>query len=59
MLAYVCAITPFFRFEANDSSMSIGFGFVVGLALRLIGGGGSILAVPLLIYGLGVDVKAP
>jgi len=35
--------------------LSIVFGVVVGLALGLTGGGGSIFAVPLLIYGLGVD----
>lgn len=35
--------------------LSIVFGVVMGLALGLTGGGGSIFAVPLLIYGLGVD----
>ncbi len=35
--------------------LSIGFGAVVGLALGLTGGGGSIFAVPLLIYGLGLS----
>lgn len=34
--------------------LSVLFGAVVGLALGLTGGGGSIFAVPLLIYGLGV-----
>lgn len=34
--------------------MTIIFGLVVGLALGLTGGGGSIFAVPLLIYGLNV-----
>lgn len=34
--------------------MSILFGMLVGLALGLTGGGGSIFAVPLLVYGLGV-----
>lgn len=33
------------------------FGIIVGLALGLTGGGGSILAVPLLIYGLGIAAK--
>jgi uncharacterized protein len=33
---------------------ALGFGAVVGVALGLTGGGGSIFAVPLLIYGLGV-----
>jgi len=32
--------------------MAIGFGVLVGVALGLTGGGGSIFAVPLLIYGL-------
>jgi uncharacterized protein len=31
------------------------FGLLCGVALGLTGGGGSILAVPLLVYGLGVD----
>ncbi|MBI2992724.1 MAG: sulfite exporter TauE/SafE family protein [Gammaproteobacteria bacterium] len=31
------------------------FGIIIGLALGLTGGGGSIFAVPLLIYGLGVE----
>lgn len=38
--------------------MSVIFGVMVGLALGLTGGGGSIFAVPLLIYGLGVGVKS-
>lgn len=38
--------------------MSILFGIVVGIALGLTGGGGSIFAVPLLIYGLGVGAKS-
>lgn len=38
--------------------MSVLFGIVAGLALGLTGGGGSILAVPLLIYGLGLDARA-
>lgn len=35
--------------------MTLAFGLIVGLALGLTGGGGSIFAVPLLIYGLGVS----
>lgn len=38
--------------------MSIVFGIWVGLALGLTGGGGSIFAVPLLIYGLGVAPRS-
>ncbi|MFM1847155.1 MAG: hypothetical protein RL417_629 [Pseudomonadota bacterium] len=34
------------------------FGLVVGLSLGLTGGGGSIFAVPLLVYGLGLDFHA-
>lgn len=38
--------------------MAILFGIIVGLALGLTGGGGSIFAVPLLIYGLGLSAQA-
>ncbi len=34
--------------------LATGSGMIVGLVLGLIGGGGSLLAVPLLIYGVGV-----
>ncbi|WP_158583523.1 sulfite exporter TauE/SafE family protein [Salinisphaera sp. Q1T1-3] len=37
--------------------LSIVFGIVVGLALGLTGGGGSIFAVPLLVYGLGLSAR--
>lgn len=37
--------------------MAIILGVLVGLALGLTGGGGSILAVPLLVYGLGIEPK--
>lgn len=37
--------------------LSILLGGLVGLALGLVGGGGSILTVPALIYGLGVPVR--
>lgn len=33
------------------------FGIIVGLSLGLTGGGGSIFAVPLLVYGLGLDFR--
>jgi uncharacterized membrane protein YfcA len=36
--------------------MAFFFGVIIGLSLGLTGGGGSIFAVPLLIYGLGVPV---
>jgi uncharacterized membrane protein YfcA len=38
-------------------TLSLTFGAVVGLALGLTGGGGSILAVPLLVYGLGTPPR--
>ncbi len=37
--------------------LSIGFGAAVGFALGLTGGGGSLLAVPLLVYGLSIDPR--
>jgi uncharacterized membrane protein YfcA len=37
------------------SGLAIGAGGLIGLVLSLIGGGGSILAVPLLVYGVGVS----
>lgn len=36
--------------------LSVGFGLLVGVSLGLTGGGGSIFAVPLLLYGLSVPV---
>lgn len=36
---------------------AIVYGAIVGISLGLTGGGGSIFAVPLLIYGLGVGVR--
>ena len=38
-------------------ALSLVFGSIVGFALGLTGGGGSIFAVPLLVYGLGVPAK--
>ncbi|MCA9258574.1 MAG: sulfite exporter TauE/SafE family protein [Planctomycetales bacterium] len=38
-------------------SLGLVFGVVVGFTLGLTGGGGSIFAVPLLIYGMGVDPR--
>jgi uncharacterized membrane protein YfcA len=37
---------------------ALGFGLVVGILLGLLGGGGSILAVPALVYGVGVPITA-
>lgn len=36
---------------------ALAYGLVVGVSLGLTGGGGSIFAVPLLIYGLGIPVR--
>lgn len=37
--------------------MALLFGVLVGLSLGLTGGGGSVFAVPMLIYGLGIGVR--
>jgi uncharacterized membrane protein YfcA len=37
--------------------LSLVFGAVVGLSLGLTGGGGALFAVPLLVYGLGVETR--
>ena len=37
--------------------LGLAYGLVVGVSLGLTGGGGSIFAVPLLIYGLGVETR--
>ena len=39
------------------SSLSILFGTLVGFALGLTGGGGSLLAIPLLVYGLSISPR--
>ncbi len=40
------------------TALALLFGGAVGLSLGLTGGGGSILAVPLLVYGLGLELRA-
>ncbi|MEV6345436.1 sulfite exporter TauE/SafE family protein [Actinoplanes sp. NPDC051851] len=37
---------------------ALGFGLVIGVLLGLLGGGGSILAVPALVYGAGLTLAA-
>lgn len=37
--------------------MSLALGALIGVLLGLLGGGGSILAVPALVYGVGLDVE--
>jgi len=41
----------------RDVFLALPFGVAIGLALGLVGGGGSILAVPVLVYVLGEPVK--
>lgn len=36
--------------------MAVGFGLAIGLAVGMLGGGGSVLAVPVLVYVLGQTV---
>ncbi|HZD88248.1 MAG TPA: TSUP family transporter, partial [Gaiellaceae bacterium] len=38
--------------------LALPFGLAIGLSLGLVGGGGSILALPVLVYVLGEPVKA-
>ncbi|MFZ2527537.1 MAG: sulfite exporter TauE/SafE family protein [Rhodococcus sp. (in: high G+C Gram-positive bacteria)] len=38
-------------------ALALGFGAVIGVLLGLLGGGGSILAVPALVFGLGLDIE--
>ncbi len=38
--------------------LEISLGLLIGLSLGLFGGGGSILTVPILVYGVGYDAKA-
>ncbi len=44
--------------ELGTVALSLVFGAAVGFSLGLTGGGGSIFAVPLLMYGLGVPSKS-
>lgn len=39
-------------------TLTLLYGAIVGLSLGLTGGGGSIFAVPLLVYGLGLDFRS-
>ena len=40
----------------EQTLLALAFGMVVGLSLGLIGGSGSILTVPILVYALGTSV---
>ena len=39
----------------TQTALALASGSVVGFSLGLVGGGGSILAVPLLVYVVGLD----
>jgi uncharacterized membrane protein YfcA len=39
----------------TQTALAVASGSIVGYSLGLVGGGGSILAVPLLVYVVGVD----
>ena len=41
----------------GDMMMIAGLSCLIGLSLGLLGGGGSILAVPVLVYGAGLPIK--
>lgn len=41
----------------DGALLAIPFGLAIGLSLGLVGGGGSILAVPVLVYVIGEEVK--
>src|SRR6476620_8225065 len=37
---------------------ALAFGLLIGLILGMVGGGGAVLAVPALVYAVGLDVHA-
>lgn len=43
-------------FSATQSVLGLASGMLVGFSLGLVGGGGSILAVPLMVYVVGVPI---
>jgi uncharacterized membrane protein YfcA len=60
MLGLLATVTPHLpatQVASGPSALSLLFGAVVGFSLGLTGGGGSIFAVPLLMYGLGMPSK--
>ena len=42
----------------SQALLALPFGLAIGFSLGLVGGGGSVLAVPVLVYVFGEDVKA-
>jgi uncharacterized membrane protein YfcA len=60
MLGLLATVTPHLpatQVASGLLALSLLFGAVVGFSLGLTGGGGSIFAVPLLMYGLGIPSK--
>jgi uncharacterized protein len=51
------AASPGMTIGGTSTLLVVLFGAIVGLSLGLTGGGGSIFAVPLLVYGLGVPAR--
>lgn len=60
----VCRVAPAVRgarvggVALQTALLALPFGLAIGLSLGLVGGGGSILALPVLVYVLGEPVKA-
>jgi uncharacterized protein len=54
MLATLDLLQP----ASVQAGLSLTFGALIGLLLGLVGGGGSILTVPILVYVIGLDVRA-
>lgn len=46
------------QLSTTQAALSVVFGGLIGLLLGLVGGGGSILTVPILVYVIGLDVQA-
>src|SRR5687767_15003299 len=46
------------QFMPSQVALSVLFGTLIGLLLGLVGGGGSILTVPILVYVIGLEVQA-
>ena len=55
IISFVQILVAYLIDNYISATLSIGSGVLVGFSLGLIGGGGSILAVPLLIYVIGLD----
>lgn len=54
----ICSVVPGRGTRADVLAVTLVLALAIGVALGLLGGGGSILAVPLLVYVAGQDAKA-